>query len=171
MLTETFMYDTSLPRLPYRHTLVSVGRLKPRASALQDEFEAVRKKLEEKKAKMEEEQRRKREENLELEKMEAAERAAQVYRNGGVPSGKAGRHEDRGRRDDLRENKRPRLRRGNTSPEGRGTHEREAKSRRTGGSTSERTKEGDGGGQSKEDLAIQEANALRAKLGLKPLRM
>ena len=34
------MYDTSLPRLPYRHTLVSVGRLKPRASALQDEFEA-----------------------------------------------------------------------------------------------------------------------------------
>ena len=101
MLTETFMYDTSLPRLPYRHTLVSVGRLKPRASALQDEFEAVRKKLEEKKAKMEEEQRRKREENLELEKMEAAE----------------------------------------------------------------------GGGQSKEELAIQEANALRAKLGLKPLRM
>ena len=26
------MYDTSLPRLPYRHTLVSVGRLKPRAT-------------------------------------------------------------------------------------------------------------------------------------------
>ncbi|QDZ21717.1 pre-mRNA splicing factor 38 [Chloropicon primus] len=179
MLTGSFMFDTSLPRIPYRHTLVSVGRLKPRVSAMAKDFEAVRKELEEKKARLLEEEVRRREENLEIEKREAAERIAHTYRD--RHSGSMRRRNDFGEdrrhggfgdgeaRARAREGKRQRSRR-SPSPgvrEGRGPKS----TRRDREKTSNSEREAGTGDMRKEDLSIQETNALRAKLGLKPLKM
>ena len=223
LLSKDFLYDTALPRLPYRHTLVSVGRMKPRVSALAADFEAVRVELEEKKSRREEEllQRKKENEALEQEEGEAAAAAAAAaattssrrrernprdfrgsrdggghrHRHGDRDRGSSGHRDDRenrGRRDreDDRDRKRHRRRspgersrspahhhsRDRDRDRDRREHRKRSKSGRDERSKhhSEKKKgkeEGGGRDQSKEDLAIQEANALRAKLGLKPRRM
>ena len=182
MLTATSMFDTTLPRLPYRHTLVSVGRLKPRVSALDKEFESGMKKELERKL---EEAKKRREAREEEEEEERRRAGFGVGPGRGPSSAHGGAHwkpkpRDHGRgasfngdddgahnRDGGNAKRQWHRDTGSRQPE-----ESKPKYRKTGGERSGRSgKERGGPASEKEDLAIQEANALRAKLGLKPLKM
>ena len=146
MLTTDYLFDIALPRLPYRHTLEGAGFLQPYESALKEEYLQH----------YAERQERKKQEK------EAAERAAAA-----AAAGEGG--EAAPRAVAYRPSRLQRMEGGEDLNGGRGEasqpRRRKGRASRSPSPGAKKAKQGGG-----EDAEIAEANALRAKLGLKPLR-
>jgi pre-mRNA-splicing factor 38A len=149
----------------------------------QEDFEESRKQLEKEKAKREEELQARKEKNEILEEEEAPDKRQKWQRGSHRPRDNRDNRQSPGREWEDRRSRRDGeggRSRERSPPPGRSCDYGERPlSRRGGPRRRERPRSppvanadsNKGGELNKEDLAIAEANALRAKLGLKPLKM
>jgi len=179
LLRKDYVWSISLPRLPTRKTLEGAGDLgEPRVSILEAEFQELAKQKKEERGREREERWKEEEDRIErylAEQQQRYEEEGEIGEGGGRGGGdRRGRHiyDDHDGGNVERRRRRGRSR----SPWRLGKHEKRMKSHHNDGEgdgrrEEERKRERDGGGSGpNEDDEIAQANALRAKLGLKPLK-
>lgn len=186
MLCTPYLFDVALPRLPPRAALQAAGALTaglPRESSLREEFERVWE-AERPGRERERERRRRIQEGEEEEEEERERRGRRSEERRGEEEGELeGCGGDDGRRDRGRERWRLSPPRSRDRDRDRGGYYQRRRSRsrerdnrdRDRGKRPRRDEEGEigggsGGGGKKEGLSVAETNALRASLGLAPLK-
>jgi pre-mRNA-splicing factor 38A len=183
LLRKDYVWNISLPRLPTRKALEGAGDLgEPRVSILEAEFQELAKQKKEERGREREERWKEEEDRIErylAEQQQRYEEEGEIGEGGGRGGGdRRGRHRYG---NDGSGNVERRRRERSRSPWRLDKHEKRKKSRHNDGEGDGRREQEQGkregsrdryrdGAGTNEDDEIAQANALRAKLGLKPLK-